>query len=202
MLKKIRIFVRNNKRYIIVIIPIAIILLLIIIKLIIVNNNKIEIEEDESLDTSKEEYLDDEYYYVDIKGCIKNPGVYKLVKGSRVKDVIELAGGLTSDSDTSNINLAKIIEDEMVININSVNDNNSNINNNYSNNNNNLSSLININTASLEQLMTLSGIGEAKAKSIISYREENGSFKEIEDITKVSGIGQALYEKIKDYITV
>ena len=122
-----------------------------------------------------------------------------MVKGSRVKDVIELAGGLTSDSDTSNINLAKIIEDEMVININSVNDNSGN---NYSMNSNNLSDLININTASLEQLMTLSGIGESKARSIISYRKENGNFNEIEDITKVSGIGQALYEKIKDYITV
>lgn len=199
MLKKIRIFVRTNKKYIIVIIPIVIILLLIVIKLIIISSNKVEIEDDENLDTSKEEYLDDEYYYVDIKGCIKNPGVYKLVKGSRVKDVIELAGGLTSDSDTSNINLAKIIEDEMVININSVNDNSGN---NYSMNSNNLSDLININTASLEQLMTLSGIGESKAKSIISYREENGNFKAVEDITKVSGIGQALYEKIKDYITV
>ena len=199
MLKKIRIFVRTNKKYIIVIIPIVIILLLIVIKLIIINSNKVEIEDDENLDTSKEEYLDDEYYYVDIKGCIKNPGVYKLVKGSRVKDVIELAGGLTSDSDTSNINLAKIIEDEMVISINSVNDNSGN---NYGMNSTNLSDLININTASLEQLMTLSGIGESKAKSIISYREENGNFKAIEDITKVSGIGQALYEKIKDYITV
>ncbi len=199
MLKKIRIFVRTNKKYIIVIIPIVIILLLIVIKLIIISSNKVEIEDDENLDTSKEEYLDDEYYYVDIKGCIKNPGVYKLVKGSRVKDVIELAGGLTSDSDTSNINLAKIIEDEMVININSVNDNSGN---NYSMNSNNLSDLININTASLEQLMTLSGIGESKARSIISYRKENGNFNEIEDITKVSGIGQALYEKIKDYITV
>ena len=199
MLKKIRIFVRTNKKYIIVIIPIVIILLLIVIKLIIISSNKVEIEDDENLDTSKEEYLDDEYYYVDIKGCIKNPGVYKLIKGSRVKDVIELAGGLTSDSDTSNINLAKIIEDEMVININSVNDNSGN---NYGMNSTNLSDLININTASLEQLMTLSGIGESKAKSIISYREENGNFNEIEDITKVSGIGQALYEKIKDYITV
>ena len=199
MLKKIRIFVRTNKKYIIVIIPIVIILLLIVIKLIIISSNKVEIEDDENLDTSKEEYLDDEYYYVDIKGCIKNPGVYKLVKGSRVKDVIELAGGLTSDSDTSNINLAKIIEDEMVININSVNDNSGN---NYGMNSTNLSDLININTASLEQLMTLSGIGESKARSIISYRKENGNFNEIEDITKVSGIGQALYEKIKDYITV
>lgn len=199
MLKKIRIFIRNNKKYIIIIIPIIIIILLIVIKLIIISSNKVEIEEDEILDTSKEEYEDDEYYYVDIKGCIKNPGVYKLVKGSRVKDVIELAGGLTSDSDTSNINLAKIIEDEMVININSANDNSGN---NYGMNSNNLSGLININTASLEQLMSLSGIGESKAKSIISYREENGNFKAIEDITKVSGIGQALYEKIKDYITV
>lgn len=200
MLKKIRIFVRTNKKYIVVIIPIMIIMILIVIKLIIVSNNKTEFEEEEELDTINLIDTNDEYYYVDIKGCIKNPGVYKLIKGSRVKDVIELAGGLTSDSDTSNINLAKIIEDEMVININSINDINGN--NSYNSNSTNTSGLININTASLEQLMTLSSIGESKAKSIISYREENGNFKVIEEITNVSGIGQALYEKIKDYITV
>ncbi len=62
--------------------------------------------------------------------------------------------------------------------------------------------LININTAGINELMTLSGVGEAKAKAIIEYREKNGSFKSIEDIKNVSGIGEAAYQKIKDYITV
>lgn len=202
MVKTIRIFIRKNKKYFIIAIPILIIILLAIIKLVIVSKNdvKVSARNDEVIDVLEDEI--DEYYYVDIKGCVKYPGVYKMAKGTRVKDVIELAGGLNEDSDTTNINLAKKVEDEMVIYINSISDNNSsNVSNNFNNSNYN-NGLININKATIDELMTLSGIGEAKAKSIITYRENNGNFETIEDITKVSGIGQALYEKIKDYITV
>lgn len=198
MIKAIRIFIRKNKKYFIIAIPILIMLFLIIIKLVILNKNSVKIN---SLSDNEIETLDkeiDEYYYVDIKGCIKYPGVYKMVKGARIKDVVELAGGLTENSDTTNINLAKKVEDEMVIYINSISDSNNITSNSYNYDN----SLININIATIDELMTLSGIGETKAKSIINYREENGNFKTKEDITKVTGIGQALYEKIKDYITV
>lgn len=166
-------------------------------------------------------------YAVDIKGAIKNPGVYIVDNNYNVNDVINLAGGLNKDADTSLINLAKKVTDQMVIiiytkeevkNSNIVNNvikvvekecvcpniqNDSCINDkiedNITNSTNN--NLININTATKEELETISGLGESKANSIIRYREEHGNFNSIEDIKNVSGIGETLYEKIKIYIT-
>ena len=158
---------------------------------IIVNNDKINDEE--------------EYIYVDIKGEVINPNVYKIKKGLRVIDVINLAGGLTEESDTSNINLSKIVTDEMVIVIKSKNneevyiDSDVDINNNNNNNNNN--QLIDINTCTIDELLTLPGIGESKANNIIEYRKKN-KFNTINDIMNVSGISESLFNKIKEYIKV
>ena len=154
--------------------------------------------------------------YVDIKGMVTVPGVYEVDDTYRVNDVINLAGGLIEGADTSTINLAKIVYDEMTIIIYSneeirekykeevcvcdcsyiVNDACINSDNSAQN------KLININTASIEELMNIPGIGEAKAREIINYREVNGKFNSIEDIMNVPGIGEALFEKIKAYITV
>ena len=165
---------------------------------------------------------------IDIKGNIANPGVYELEQGSRVIDAINTAGGLLENSNTELINLSQILTDEMIIII-YTNDqiekyrqdskqieyvyievekcpdqiNDACINQEItetSNQENN--SLININEANSNQLMNLSGIGESKAKDIIQYRDENGKFTTIEDIMNVKGIGEALFEKIKDYITI
>lgn len=167
-------------------------------------------------------------YYVDIKGAVKNPGVYKLKEKSRVIDVINASGGLLEDADTSIINLSKIIEDEMVIIIytkeeiekyknNEINSTSSitqkieentktiDDNNDVEIKNKNISktnSKVNINTADKKTLLTITGIGESKANNIIKYRDEKGYFNSIEDIKNVSGIGDSLYEKIKKYITV
>ena len=166
-------------------------------------------------------------YNVDIKGAIKKPGVYQLDSNLTVNDVIKIAGGLTENADTSIINLAKKITDEMVIIIytkeevkksnivdtvikvvekectcpNIQNDGclNTEITENITNKDN--SKLININTATLEELQSINGIGEGKAKSIIEYRKNNGNFKNIEEIKNVEGIGDKLYETIKIYIT-
>ena len=173
-------------------------------------------EENEKDDEEKEEVNDNKKVIVDIKGSVVNPGVYEVDRTSRVMDVISLAGGLLEDADTSLINLAKVVSDEMTIIIYSKEEVSSDkeeclcdcplINNdacikeedtkveedNY----------VNINTCSKEELMSINGIGEAKAKAIIDYREKNGNFNTIEDIRNVSGIGDALFEKIKAYITV
>ena len=167
-------------------------------------------------------------YYVDIKGAVKNPGVYKLKEKSRVIDVINASGGLLENADTSIINLSKIIEDEMVIiiyakeeiekyknnEINSTSSINQKIEENTkpidSNNNAEISkksisktnSKININTSDKNTLLKITGIGESKANNIIKYREEKGNFNSIEEIKNVSGIGDSLFEKIKKYITV
>ena len=164
---------------------------------------------------------------VDIKGAIKKPGVYKIDSNLTVNDVINIAGGLTENADTSVTNLAKKITDEMVIIIytkeevkksnivdtvvkvvekecvcpNIQNDGclNTEIKENITNKEN--EELVNINTATVEELQTITGIGESKAKSIIEYRKVNGNFKTIEDIKNVEGIGEKLYESIKIYIT-
>ncbi len=163
-----------------------------------------------------------EEYKVDIKGEVINPGIYSLKVNSRVIDVINMAGGLTENADTSVINLSKKITDEMVIIIYSrdqVKDFSKTkeieeqvltkcedaeaelINGACIKVEKEVPSKININTATLEELMTLSGIGEAKAKDIIEYREKE-QFVTIEDIKKVSGIGDSLFAKIKENITV
>ena len=147
---------------------------------------------------------------VDIKGAVKKPGVYKLSSSSIVNDVIVLAGGLNKNASTDDINLSKAVYNEMVIYVSTKeeikNKNNSTViqSNNDSNIDNECvpSNKVNINTATLNELQNINGIGEAKAQKILEYRNTNGSFKSIEDIKNVSGIGEAFYEKIKGYITV
>ena len=180
--------------------------------------------EKHSTDLVDEKKKNDEYK-VDIKGEILLPGIYSLDSNSRVIDVIEKAGGLTENADTSVLNLSKKISDEMVIIIYSkeqVKDfyntkelekkiNNKCINvddvslkndacidskNSVSNNK------ISINNSTLEELMSIPGIGEAKAKEIISYRDSNGLFNSIEDLKNVPGIGDSLFDKIKENITL
>ena len=157
--------------------------------------------------------------YIDIKGSVKNPGVYEFKKNDRVIDAINMAGGLLKNANTSNINLSQKLVSEMVIYVM----NNSEIKNGSKviscdtkcktevievNNCVEEKKLetsknkININTATVEDFTSLSGIGEAKAKSIVEYRNSNGNFKSIEDIKNISGIGEALFNKIKDNITV
>ena len=186
------------------------------------NIENIDILNDISNNTKDSE---EEIYLVDIKGAINNPGVYKVPVGTRVNDVINAAGGLTDNADTSLINLSKLVIDEMVIiiytkdevqNSNLVNtvikvvekecvcpniENDSCINDKITDTITGGNGKVNINTASMDELSKLDGIGESKAQAIIKYREENGNFKTIEDITNVSGIGSSVYEKIKDNIT-
>ena len=159
-------------------------------------------------------------FYVDIKGAVKHPGVYQVNDKMIVNDLIKLSGGLNKNAYTNNINLATKLKEGMVVyiynknevtsttNITSsiVNDAYYEVNNNSSNNGTNnsqttTSSKININTATKEQLMSISGLGESKALAIIEYRNSN-KFNTIEDIKNVSGIGESLFVKIKEYITV
>lgn len=157
--------------------------------------------------------------FVDIKGAVNKPGVYEFQDGDKVIDAIKKAEGLTKNAVTSNINLSKKLVNEMVIyvfnkkeittmvttNKIACNCETIEINNCISkdiNDNNIENNKVNINTATIKELLTLNGIGQSKAEAIIKYREENGNFNSIEDIQKVSGLGGTIYSKIKDYITV
>lgn len=174
-------------------------------------------EEDEVYFGSNEEITTtiSEYFYVDVKGAVNKPGVFEFKNGDRVIDAINKAEGVRKTGDTSNINLSKRLTSEMVVYIytsKEIKDGTKNINCNTTCNceivdvnncvENKNTKKININTASITELQTLSGIGESKAKDIIKYREDNGNFKDVEDLKNISGIGESVYEKIKDYVTI
>lgn len=139
--------------------------------------------------------------YVDIAGAVINPGVYVLDEGSRVNDLLFLAGGVLEEASLDNVNLAYILTDGVKITIPTKKDVTKNIIQ-TSLFNTSKSEIININQANIDELTTLSGIGESLAENIINYRKQNGNFKKKEDIKNVSGIGESKYSKIKDKITV
>lgn len=226
-----------NKYKILIIIVFLIIITIVIFYLNIdvkaeVKESDFEIKENKEIEEVKSTFK------VDIKGAVITPGVYELTSGSRVLDVINMAGGLNENANTSIINLSKLIEDEMVIYIYSNAEIEEymkskevikieyvylekecicpdNINDACSDevyvsedklkeekeSDTTDSSKININSASKESLMELSGIGESKAESIIEYRNKN-KFTNIEQIMDISGFGESIFKKIKDSITI
>lgn len=146
---------------------------------------------------------------VEIKGEVKKPDVYILKENSIVKDLIEEAGGLTEEADISSINRAKQLQNHELIYICNKNQE-ANTSVNASNEktqeqlgtNTQINSKVNINSATVEEFKTLKGIGDSKANNIVDYRENNGPFNSIEDIKNVDGIGEKMFEKIKDSLTV
>ena len=207
---------------------ISIFILIIFVIIIVIhyfkNSDTKEIIKVEKKEIKKNEIIEQEYVYVDIKGAVKCEGVYKLNKDSRIIDVINASGGLKENADTFNINLSKKVFDEMFIiiytkdeidkykskTLSTVKINNSLLNEipNIDESNDaqikteNDNIKININTADKNELLKIPSIGESKAENIIKYRKENGNFKTIEDITNVTGIGESIFEKIKDDITI
>lgn len=143
---------------------------------------------------------------VDVKGAVVTPGVYTVEPNNRVNDAIERAGGFIEEADQNAVNLAKVVEDQMVIYIPKVGEEVQKADLNQASvepvAEEKTKSLVNINLDGKDALMTLNGIGSSKADSILNYREENGFFKTIEEIKNVSGIGDATFENLKDSITV
>ena len=154
----------------------------------------------ESTDLAQEDLV----ILVDIKGEIKQPGVYELAHDARLNELILLAGGFTENAEVRQINLAEKLSDQQMI---------------YVPNQDELtfsidqliedevemaqsSTTVNINTADLTELQQLPGVGPSKAQAIIAYREENGLFKSIEGLLEVSGFGEKTFEKLKDSIVI
>lgn len=130
-------------------------------------------------------------------GAVQNPGVYELPKGARVGAAIEKAGGFTQNA-AATYNLAEKVADEQMIQVLTVEESSQM----QTVKTESEDGRINLNTATAEQLMTLPGIGQSKADSIIAYRTENGSFQSIEDVMNITGIKEGVFVKIKDSITV
>lgn len=148
--------------------------------------------------------------YVDIKGEVLRPGVYEFSCESRIQEVIKKAGGFTEEADEIKINLAQKISDQMQIivpNLNSkqeggVTEGNSEKGNLSNTTPSNLKQgTVNINTATLEQLQTIKGIGKKKAEAILQYRKEHGAFRTKEDLLQVKGIGKKALEAIESQVT-
>ena len=139
--------------------------------------------------------------FVDIKGAVKKPGVYQMKAGDRVKDAIDAAGGLTAEADSQKVNLAQRVEDQMVIVVPKVGEEGAAaIPAGVTSKETSKEGKVNINTATVEELKTLKGVGEKKAEAIIEYRKKNGSFKTKEDLMKVRGIGKKLFESFEERI--
>ena len=148
--------------------------------------------------------------YVDIKGEVLSPGVYEFSCESRIQEVIKKAGGFTEEADETKINLAQKISDQMQIivpNLHSkqeggVTEGNSE-KGNMSNTtpSNSKQGTVNINTATLEELQTIKGIGKKKAEAILQYRKEHGAFRTKEDLLQVKGIGKKALEAIESQVT-
>ena len=138
--------------------------------------------------------------FVDIKGAVKNPGVYQMKVGDRVKDALDAAGGLTEEADSQKVNLAKRLEDQMVIVVPKVGEEAEEIPAGETRKEAAKEGKVNINTATVEELKTLKGVGEKKAEAIIEYRKKNGSFKTKEDLMKVRGIGKKLFDSFQERI--
>ncbi|WP_439021578.1 helix-hairpin-helix domain-containing protein [Bacillus thuringiensis] len=136
---------------------------------------------------------------IDLKGAVSKEGVYEMKEGDRVKDVVQKAGGFLPEVDMKKVNLAQIVQDQMILYIPSKDETGQG------------SAIpipsreegkIQINSASKEQLEKITGIGSRKAESILKYREEHGPFQKIEDLLEIDGIGAKSLEKIKDQIII
>ena len=204
-----------NKKQKIIIMIIAIFMVLFIGFYIVRKTNssqyvELETEENEIIENiiKKEEILEDEKQNVIIHvvGEVKKQGIVQVKENSRISDVIEAAGGATSEADLSKINLAYAVKDGQKIYVPNINDETDieivieNAGENVLEDNNEKSSKVNINTATQTELETLNGVGPSTALKIINYRKENGKFNSIEEIKNVSGIGNSTFEKIKEYI--
>ncbi len=150
-------------------------------------------------ETQSAEREDEAQVVVHVCGAVRDEGVYELPLGSRVYEAIEMAGGFTRKAAKTQMNLAEILEDEAYLYVPTKAEagaKDSDLQVGIQD------GKVNLNTATREELMTLSGVGEAKADLIIQYREEHGRFHKIEDVMNISGIKEGLFAKIKEDITV
>lgn len=211
---------KNNKLIYLIICIITIIICLIIY--IAKNNDNTYVIENNMINNNTNNFISEEEknekeekeetVFIHIIGEVNKPGVVEVKKGSRIKDVIEQAGGITENADIEKVNLVYEVSDGQKINIpnkNETKEDKLNENNYVSTENNVIigemnkeNKKVNINTATQTELETITGIGPSTASKIIKYRSENGKFKNINDIKNVSGIGDAKFNSIKDEITV
>lgn len=150
-----------------------------------------------NFEDKEEKEMETRDIFVDVKGAVNNPGMYEAKLGERVMDIIERANGFSGNADQGAVNLAERLKDEMIIYVPLEGEDQVKAAGEEEKD-----ALVNINEASTTELITLPGIGEAKAAAIIDYREQNSGFKEKEELKEISGIGVKTFEKLMDLIRV
>jgi len=188
---------------------------IILISIIIISSilayyyfNEQEIQEYRADDIVQQqtEMVEKEEIVIHISGEVNNPGVIKMEEGSRIADAIEKAGGCTQTANLDNVNLAYIVQDGTKIYIPTIEEENNNILETSAgygvivDGKENMK--ININTASVVELQKIPGVGESTAQKIKDYREKNGRFTNIEELKNVSGIGEAKFANMEEYICI
>lgn len=171
-------------------------------------NENTENKDSNNKDSENQENVNDSKIVVDIKGAVKAPKEYELKAGSRVRDLIEIAGGLTPEADEEKIYFSKILEDEQCIKIYKIGeevlDSEIEVEEQQEKDTGAVDSKgkININKATVDELMTIPGIGQVKAQSIVDYRNENGKFNSVDELTNITGIGVKTLEKLRDKVDI
>lgn len=159
------------------------------------SEEKAVLQEIQEEDTKEKEVISTIVQCIYVCGAVERPGVYELPAGSRVYEALEAAGGMTPEADQTYLNQAEFIEDGQQIYVPAQEET-------TTVKTTDKQGKVNINTATIEELMTLTGIGEAKAGSIIQYRETNGKFHSIEELMQIEGIKRGVFNKIKEQIVV
>ncbi|MBA3925218.1 helix-hairpin-helix domain-containing protein [Listeria rustica] len=153
--------------------------------------------------TKEQEIVSTKSLIVDVKGAVNKPGVYELAPDSRVKDAILKAGGLALEADVKLLNMAQKVTDEMVIYAGKVGEEGlAPVTTASAETGSADNAKVNINTADGTMLQTIPGIGAVKAQAIVDYREKEGLFTTVADLSKVSGIGAKTVERLSEHITV
>ncbi|HAR84834.1 MAG TPA: competence protein [Clostridium sp.] len=171
-------------------------------------NENTENKDSNKKDSENQENINHSKIVVDIKGAVKAPKEYELKAGSRVRDLIEIAGGLTLEADEEKIYFSKILEDEQCIKIYKIGeevlDSEIEVEEQQEKGTGAVDSKgkININKATVDELMTIPGIGQVKAQSIVDYRNENGKFNSVDELTNITGIGVKTLEKLRDKVDI
>lgn len=171
-------------------------------------NENTENKDSNKKDSENQENINHSKIVVDIKGAVKAPKEYELKAGSRVRDLIEIAGGLTPEADEEKIYFSKILEDEQCIKIYKIGeevlDSEIEVEEQQEKGTGAVDSKgkININKATVDELMTIPGIGQVKAQSIVDYRNENGKFNSVDELTNITGIGVKTLEKLRDKVDI
>lgn len=137
---------------------------------------------------------------VDVKGAVKQPGVYTLKHGARIQEALKQAGGPLPTADMRQVNLAKQVTDQQMVYIPAQGEVQTTAG--LANANESSQAIVNLNTATKEQLLTLTGIGDKKADQILAYRQQHGEFKQVEDLKNVDGFGDKTVAKLKDSLAV